>query len=259
MSTAGMDRVHDGRRFTSLDAVALLALAAPWLAAALLPALPQWQSYHDFADQRTLLGVPNAWNVLSNLPFLVIGALGLVRLRRARIRPHQAVPYGLFFAGALLTAFGSAWYHADPRDATLVWDRLPIALGFAGLVAATFADRAPNRAVVFTGAFAAVALATVVTWSWGGNLWPYLVMQASFVAAALYATARVPSAYTHARWLYLAAALYGVALACERFDKAIDTALGGALSGHTLKHLVAAAALYAICAMLQLRRPASSR
>ena len=134
-----------------------------------------------------------------------------------------------------------------------------MALGFAGLVAATLADRAPKRAVVFTGAFAAVALATVVVWSWGGNLWPYLVMQASFVAAALYATARVPSAYTHARGLYLAAALYGAALACEQFDKTIDAALGGLLSGHTLKHLVAAAALYAVGAMLQLRRPTSAR
>lgn len=254
MSATGVRR-HDGAAgWTLVDWLALLALAAPWITAALLPALAQWQSYHDFADQRTLLGVPHALNVLSNLPFLVVGGLGLLHLARADIDRAVALPYGLFFAGALLTALGSAWYHLDPRDATLVWDRLPIALGFAGLVAATLVDRAPRRAVRFSALFAGIAVATVLNWSWGGNLLPYLVMQASFVAAALAATAGVASTFTHARWLYGAALLYGVAIACEKFDKPIDALLIGVVSGHTLKHLLAASALYVVYAMLRRRR-----
>jgi hypothetical protein len=249
---------HQPRRMSSLDALALLALAVPWIAAAVLPALPQWQSYHDFADQRLLFGVPHALNVLSNLPFLAIGALGLVWTGRHRERRPAALPYTLFFVGATLTAFGSGWYHADPRDATLVWDRLPMALAFAGLLAGTLADRAPSRATPYAVGCAAVGVGTVLAWHWSGDLVAYLAMQAGFVATALYATARVPSPFTRARWLYGATALYGVALVCERFDGAIDGALGGTLSGHTLKHLFAAAALAVILVMVRSRRPIDS-
>jgi hypothetical protein len=45
-----------------------------------------------------------------------------------------------------------------------------------------------------------------------------------------------------------------VALVCERFDKAIAAALGGSVSGHTLKHLLAAIALLVIVGMLRARR-----
>ena len=231
----------------------VLALAVPFLAAALLPAVAQWQSYHDFADQRTLLGIPHGLNVLSNLPFLAVGALGVGQLRRGTHDRAVIRTYGLFFAGALLTAFGSAWYHLDPRDSTLVWDRLPIALGFAGLVAATLADRQPRRAALYSAAFAVVGVAAVLHWAWSGNLLPYLLVQASFMAAALFVTARVPSLYTHARWLYGAAALYGMALVCERLDKAIESVSGG-LSGHTLKHLLAALGLCVIYEMLRRRK-----
>jgi hypothetical protein len=238
------------------DVVALLALAAPWVAAALLPAIGQPQSYHDFADRRVIFGAAHAVNVLSNIPFLVIGALGLFRMHALTVATRQgsvALPYRLLFTGTLLTAFGSAWYHAAPSDATLVWDRLPIALGFAGLVAGALADRAPRRTLALSVAFATVALATVLTWSWSGNLVPYIAMQATFIATALYAAARLPSRFTNARWLYGAAAVYALAVVCERFDHAIDLATGGFVSGHTLKHLLAAVAIYVVYRMLSRR------
>ena len=47
----------------------------------LLPSIPQDQHYHQFADQRALLGIPNFWNVVSNIPFIAIGAVGLRRFR----------------------------------------------------------------------------------------------------------------------------------------------------------------------------------
>ncbi|MDH4114026.1 MAG: ceramidase [Burkholderiaceae bacterium] len=251
MTSTSADQSVRPARWSVVDALALIALGAPWLAAALLPAVAQPQAYHAFADQRVLLGVPHALNVLSNLPFLAIGALGIGWLRRSRVERSVAIPYFVFFAGTLLTAFGSAWYHADPRDSTLVWDRLPIALGFAGLVAGTLGDRAPSRATALTIAFSAAAVAAVGTWALTGNLLPYMVMQASCVGASLYATAFVPSPFDRARWLYGATALYAGAVACERLDRVIEQLLGGALSGHTLKHLLASAALFVVYAMLK--------
>src|SRR5205814_9093241 len=114
----------------------------------LVPPMPQRLSYHAFADCRAFWSIPNALNVLSNLPFLVAGGLGLARVARGGgnfIDPREALPYLVFFLGALLTSFGSAWYHLAPDNGRLVWDRLPMTLGFAGLVSAAWAERADSR------------------------------------------------------------------------------------------------------------------
>ena len=59
----------------------LLGLMAASLAGLLLlPPIPQDQSYHQFADQRAMLGIPNFWNVVSNFPFIAIGAVGLAAI-----------------------------------------------------------------------------------------------------------------------------------------------------------------------------------
>ncbi|MGH7060975.1 MAG: hypothetical protein ACREFH_11345, partial [Stellaceae bacterium] len=84
----------------------------------LLPAIPQDPAYHLFADARSLFGIPNFWNVVSNLPFIAVGAVGLARFRG---NPAEIV----LFSGFLLTGIGSSYYHWDPNDGTLFWDRLP--------------------------------------------------------------------------------------------------------------------------------------
>ncbi len=242
--------------------LALCALLAPWLAAWLLPSFAQPQSFHDYADQRVWLGVPHAADVLSNLPFFVVGALGLrfallgwrAQNPNAFSDQRAAWPYALLFLGIFLTAFGSAWYHAQPNDATLLWDRLPMALGFAGLIAGTLTDRAPQRLAQSLLAFAAVGAGTVLHWHVSGNLVPYLVMQVGFIAAALIATAWIMPRYTHANRIYAAAGLYAVAVILERLDHQVYALLGGWVSGHTLKHLFACATILMVLSMLRARR-----
>jgi hypothetical protein len=239
--------------------MALCAAAAPWMVASLLPPMAQPQSYHDFADQRTLWGIPHALNVLSNLPFVVVGLMGLQALA-TRVRFISAdrgarAPWIVLFIGVALTGLGSAYYHLDPNDATLVWDRLPMALGFAGLVAGTLADRAVRLAWLLLAVLVGVGTGAVIYWAVLGNLVPYLVMQAGFIAVALAATALIRSPYSHAGVLYAAVALYAAAIVCERLDHPINAALGSVVSGHTLKHLFAAAGGYAIYRMLVIRQP----
>ncbi|MGA8921400.1 MAG: hypothetical protein WB540_21920, partial [Pseudolabrys sp.] len=55
--------------------VLLALMAASLVGLLLLPAIAQDQSYHEFADQRTLFGIPNFRNVVSNFPFVAIGAV----------------------------------------------------------------------------------------------------------------------------------------------------------------------------------------
>ena len=102
-------------------AAAPLALLGALLAKAPIAQLPD---YHDFADQRALLGIPHFWNLVSNLPFVLVGALGLALLRGRP--PGASAAWAVMFGATLLVGLGSAYYHLVPGDATLVWDRLPI-------------------------------------------------------------------------------------------------------------------------------------
>lgn len=259
--TCAPDFVPSRRSQRGVAALTLFAVLAPWLAGGMLPSLSQPQSYHDFADQRAWLGIPHALNVVSNLPFLVIGLLGCRLFADSRLAPSPLsarAPWLVMFIGVALTAVGSTLYHLDPSDATLVWDRVPMALGFAGLVAGTLADRAPSAAAPILAALVAVGLASVIAWATYGNLIPYLAMQSSFIAAAMAATATIRSPWPRARWLYGAVALYAAAIVSERLDRPIDTVLDGVASGHTLKHLLAAASAYVIYRMLKARAPISA-
>jgi len=260
-----MTRIGQVEANRSTGVIALMALcaaAAPWLVAWVMPTMPQPQSYHDFADQRTLWGVPHALNVLSNLPFIVVGLMGLqalaTRVRFVAAERGARAPWFLLFIGVALTGLGSAYYHLDPNDATLVWDRLPMALGFAGLVAGTLADRAARLAWMLLALLAGVGTGTVIYWAVAGNLMPYVVMQAGFIAIALAATVLIRSPYSHAGVLYAGVALYAAAIVSERLDHPINALLGGVVSGHTLKHLFAAAGGYAIYRMMVIRRPAAA-
>lgn len=256
---AAIARPQGDRQQTVLIACAALALAAPLLAAVVLPTMEQPASYHNFADQRMCGRVPHALNVLSNLPFLIVGLMGLSVLRdhgrtSGATLPSSVWAYRVLFAGVALTAFGSGYYHSNPNHATLVWDRLPMAIGFAGLVAGTLADRGARHVGPLLVALMAVSVGSVLYWAGTGNLLPYLVMQGAFMAAALAATAFAPSAHTRAGWLFGALAVYALAIVCERFDWEIFVFLRGVVSGHTIKHLVAAVAIGVLVAMLKTRR-----
>ncbi|MES1164011.1 MAG: hypothetical protein ABUL50_13215, partial [Rhizobacter sp.] len=117
-----------------------LALVAAALALALVAhgAIPQWVGYHAFADTRGWLGLPNAENVLSNLPFALIGVWGW------RVA-SRSIAWRAFSAALVGTAFGSALYHWAPGNAALVADRLPIAWACAALLCGFLGERVDAR------------------------------------------------------------------------------------------------------------------
>ena len=239
----------DARARRRWDAAAGGAVAVVVLAAAILPAVTQDPAYHDFAERRLLLGIPNALDVLSNLAFTLAGALGL----RAALRPGafpdpRARPAWIVLFGAVLaTSAGSVFYHLAPASPRLVWDRLPMAVGFAALVAALAGDRfgaAAGRRLLPRAVLAGLA---AVGWWWlgdadgRGNLLPYLAVQlGSLAAIPLLLVGRPRAAGPRAPWL-AALGLYVLAKVLEDHDRAVLAALG--VSGHTLKHLVAAGAI----------------
>ncbi|HZV66573.1 MAG TPA: hypothetical protein VFG03_16860 [Telluria sp.] len=201
--------------------------------------IPQPLAYHAFADTRSLLGMPNGADVLSNLGFLLAGAYGLVLAWRSRAERGLRAAYAAFFGALVLTAFGSAYYHLAPDNARLVWDRLPIAMACAALLAAAARDYldAPSSAAPL---LVAIGVGSVGWWAFSGDLRPYLMVQLLPLALipVMQWQARAPR---HDRIAFgCAIGLYVAAKLCETFDGALFDALG--LSGHTLKHLLAALA-----------------
>ena len=243
----------------------LLCAIAVAFAVAQLPPFSQPQAYHRFADARAWLGVPNFFDVVSNLAFLMVAALGLaVVLRpgpRAFIAKVERLPYALFFLALGATSFGSTWYHLAPDNASLFWDRLPMSVCFAALLAAVIAERYSVQAGIRLLVPLTVAgAATVFYWRWSeaagvGNLLPYLAFQVYTILAVLLLMRLFPPRYTRSADLFKAVALYGAAFVAELLDHPIY-ALGQVVSGHTLKHLLAALAVYQVVRMLRARVPA---
>lgn len=246
-------------RRTILAGVALLAALA--LAAA--GPIAQWDDYHAFADTQAWLGIANAVNVLSNLPFAAVGLWGLLRLQvRSRDAPDGAgalVAWRSFAAALVLTAAGSAYYHLAPSNDRLVFDRLPIAFACASVTCAFLAERIDRRwaSPAAVGA-ALLAAAAAVGWWWlteqsgRGDLRPYLYVQ--FLPMLLVALAllmrlrpRLPGAVPDRAW-WTVLACYAIAKIAEGADLALLDATA-IVSGHTVKHLLAAAGAAALFAV----------
>lgn len=233
----------------------------------LVPPIPQDPAYHRLADSRPWLGIPNVLNVLSNAGFLLVGALGLAFVvgggggGHAFRAPGERWPYAVFFGGLLLTGFGSAYYHWEPGNARLAWDRLPLAITLMGLLAATIAERIGVKTGLWLlGPLVAIAAGSVVYWHWteqwgAGDLRLYALVQFYPVLAIPLMLWWLPPRYTRGGELLAAAATYAVAKVPELLDGWILSATR-TVSGHTLKHLLAALAGYWVLGMLRHRRPA---
>jgi hypothetical protein len=247
----------------------LLALSA--LITSVMLAIPPFAQplwYHDFADSRSYLGIPNALNVLSNIPFVFVGALGFLFVMspaakqpgRSFMSPAERWPYAFFFLFIGLTGFGSAYYHAKPDNDRLLWDRLPLAIAFMAFFAIMISERISRRAGnVLFWPLVILGGASVVYWhqsevQGAGDLRIYLLVQFYPLLAIPLMLWLFPPKYTRTSDLIGALAWYLAAKALELLDKNVY-AQGGLISGHTLKHLLAAVTPYLIYHMIKHRRP----
>lgn len=236
----------------------------------MLPRIPQPQSYHQFADQRSFLGIPNFGDVVSNVPFAIFGLWGLVFLLRYtpdELSKHfldrrERWFYLIISIGLLLTAFGSSYYHLEPSNARLVWDRVPMTIVFMSLVAALIAERINLRVGLWLlPVLLFVGMSSVLQWYVSelrgvGDLRFYATVQTYSVLFVVMALL-FPARYTGGTDLLIVAGFYVLAKILETLDKQIFS-LGHIVSGHTLKHLAAAMSGYWILRMVKRRRPIPS-
>lgn len=248
--------------------------AAAWLIAATgllvvavlsLPPFAQPLAYHDFADRRACLGIANCADVVSNLAFLLAGAGGLrvlamVASRGGFIDGRERHPYSIFFLAVLLIGIASAWYHLEPDNARLAWDRAAMALAFMAWLAAVLTERVGLRiGLVLLPVLLVLGLAAVDYWatseaSGAGDLRPWLLAQALPMVLVPVALWQFPARYSRSGDLLVVIVLYVGVLLLDLGDGAVYALTGGLVGGHALKHGVAALAAWWVARYLIRRR-----
>ena len=230
--------------------VLLLVTACGIISALLLPPIAQPSGYHDFADQRSLFGIPNIWDVTSNLAFILAGGIGLAGVFGKVVSRCALSPaYGVFFGAAILIGLGSGWYHLEPNNETLVWDRLPMAVAFMSFLAiiiGEYIDMNIGRRLLMP----LVLLGVLSVWYWHvtesaghGDLRPYGLVQFLPLPLILLIAWTYPDPGKAGRYLFAVFVLIILSKAAELFDGTVLAATG-IVSGHTLKHLLAALAVW---------------
>ncbi|CAI2718447.1 hypothetical protein [Nitrospina watsonii] len=245
----------------------LLGVAALFtLAVFSFPPLAQDPDYHNFADHIRFLGIPNFADVISNLVFGVVGVMGLAALKRVAMheqtfyRPQETIFFVLIFTGAFLTGLGSAYYHWAPGDATLLWDRLPMAIVFMAVFALILADRLGiELGLLALGPLVFLGLVSVLYWDHTetlgqGDLRPYILVQFLPILLLPVLLVLFPARYSKSICFVKLVGWYLVAKIFEQLDAWVFTGTAGMVSGHTLKHLVAGTALFFLVSYLEERR-----
>jgi len=228
-----------------------------------VPAIPQDLAYHNFADESARWGIANIWNTLSNLPFIVAGSVGLLAMAREngrRFLPSMRSAYTLLFVGSILVGLGSGYYHLAPDNRTLIWDRLPMTLAFMSLFAvvlAEFVDEGLGKAV-FWPAVVLGAL-SVVYWAWSesaqrGDLRPYAIVQFLPMLIMPLVILSGRSRFTDSSGYWWLLLCYLLAKAAEHYDREIFSLLS-VVSGHSLKHVLAALGLLVLVRSYRRRKP----
>ncbi len=216
------------------------------------PAIPQDLNYHNFADQRTLLGIPNFWNVVSNLPFILVSIWGFIKIKPAA---DIRVFVRLFLFGFLLTGIGSSYYHLAPANNTLVWDRLPMTIAFMAFFAMMIGLHLNLRSgYALLIPLLLIGVISVFYWSYTesqgrGDLRIYAGVQFIPIVLMPLLLVLMPGKSYPLKYFVFLVLAYLSAKIFEYFDRQLYAILP--MSGHAIKHCAAALAGVGFCLLVQ--------
>jgi hypothetical protein len=206
----------------------------------------QDQNYHHFIDQRMFFGIPNAMDVLSNIFFLVVGLLGL------SIQKNRS--WLIFFISIVLVAPGSAYYHWAPDDFTLIWDRLPMSMGFMALYVILLSEHVSEKLEKTLPVAVLLGLASVMVWVLTTDLRLYFWIQFSSFLTIPMILILYPSRFSHKSFYVYTLIAYALAKIVETKDELIFEQTHHVISGHSLKHILAAVGIGLLWCMLKVRK-----
>lgn len=232
---------------TALTIIAIFILMKP---------IPQDLTYHHFANDNTIFGIANCWNVLSNIGFVMLGLLGIIFIRKNNI--NNPIIWTLF-VGVVLTGLGSAYYHYAPNNTTLVWDRLPMTIVFTSFFALIYGWCFCTKMGFKIWLVSLVAgIYSVFYWQYTehefrGDLRLYAIVQ--FLPILLIAIIVATNFKKHTfllKPIFMIVLWYVIAKLLEHFDAYLFETTNF-LSGHPLKHLAASVATFYMYKMVRVQ------
>ncbi len=231
-----------------------------------IPEKPEWFLY---ADHRLLMGIANFGDVVSNILFMIFGALGIKFILSLEVKNstfeftwERAAP-ATFFLGVFLTGLGSGWYHLDPTSTRLVWDRLPMTIAFMGIICMLTSDHIhPRGGFKILAPLIILGMGSVIWWYWTeingqGDLRPYALVQFFPMLGIPFVLLIYRGRYTHSEGYWGILICYAIAKIFELYDHEVFQTLA-CISGHSIKHMVAAIGAWYVLQMLKKRKLNSS-
>ncbi len=226
-----------------------------------LPAIAQDPAYHQFADQRQILAIANFFNVISNLPFILVSVIAVsdcFKIKCLNFKPALSDCYRIFFLAIGGVGIGSGYYHLNPANNTLFWDRLPMSIAFMAffvIIIAEFISLQIARKLFYP--LILIGMVSVVYWylseQFGhGDLRLYALVQFLPMLLIPMILFMFPARYNHNIYLWAMLVCYLMAKLVEFYDVEIYNMIG--LSGHTIKHLLAAFGPYLFYLQLKKRK-----
>jgi hypothetical protein len=213
---------------------------------------PQDLEYHHFTDTREIWGIPNFFDVVTNLPFLLIGLFGMTYCLTHRHAVGSFWSWLVFFGAMILLCFGSGYYHWRPNNKSLSVDRLAMAIGFMGLFAAVLNDYVnPNLERLLLLPLILLGVTSVIYWRLTDDLRFYGWVQFFPFLCILIILFLFQGQFARKVYLFLAIGAYALAKVAEMRDEEVFSITTEHLSGHSLKHLLASLGVFFVCLMLR--------
>ena len=221
------------------ESILILVILISFLIMMSFDTISQVQSYHDFADKRIIFGIPNFFDVTTNVFFAIFGFIGLNFCLRKK-QKTALWSWIIFFSGVTIVSLGSGYYHLNPNNNSLFWDRLPMTIGFMGLFIAILSEYVnPNIDKFVLIPASLVGLSSVIYWHFIDDLRFYYWIQLIPLLTIPIVMIVFKSKFTHQRYLIYALMFYLLAKITETYDREIFSFTYQQISGHFLKHILA--------------------
>lgn len=197
-----------------------------------------------YADERTFFGIPNFFLVMPGVLFVIFGLMGLWMLWNERKTFLRSI-WMIFFIASIGIGIGSGYYHVDPSDPRLFWDRLSISTAFMALLAGVVTERISlNRAKTIAPLLILAGMGSIFYWAWAGDLRFYLLIQYFSIIALPLLCFCFPMKGD--KYIYGLVIFYVLAKLVEMVDGQIFSLTHQMISGLTLKQLCGAVGVYFI-------------
>jgi hypothetical protein len=258
---ANSTRMTNNQKIGLITTLLILSIIAVFS----LNPIAQDLSYHNFIDKRPWLNIANFGDVASNIPYIIVGLMGLIFTVQSHNNtqkfqnPIESIPFIIAFIGILLVGFGSGYYHLNPDNHTLIWDRIPMTIGFSAIFAIIIGERINLKlGLILLPILLAVGLFSIYYWNLteqlgNGDLRLYALVQFFPILAIPLIIALFKAKYSGSRYLGEMVLWYVIAKIFEHFDGDIFELTNQIISGHTLKHLASALATYGLVRYVKLR------